>query len=56
MKRSDSELGLSCIGAIVLGLLAIVLGTIANGWALSTLWGWFVAPTFDVPSLTIANA
>lgn len=47
-------------GAAALGCLAIlvtvILGPILNGLVLSVLWGWFVAQTFGVATLGIANA
>lgn len=47
-------------GMTLLALLAIpvvpVVGSIASGFALSVLWGWFVVPLFGVPNLTIAQA
>lgn len=42
-----------------LALLAIVLVTpvlVLNGWTLSALWGWFVAPVFGLPALGLAQA
>ncbi|MCX7241547.1 MAG: hypothetical protein NTU86_14030 [Burkholderiales bacterium] len=33
-----------------------VLSAVANGWALSVLWGWFIAPTFALPHLSIPLA
>ena len=27
-----------------------------NGWTLSVLWGWFVAPLFGIPNISIAAA
>ena len=29
---------------------------ILNGWAMATLWNWFVAPTFHIPTLSIQIA
>ena len=47
-------------GVVLLALLAILLvlvvSSIANGFVLSVLWGWFVVPLFEVPSLTITQA
>lgn len=40
------------IGVIVL----VVLGTIFNGYALSILWAWFIAPTFHLPELSVTQA
>ena len=35
--------------------LAAAVGTILNGWALMTLWGWFLVP-LGAPSLTLLGA
>jgi peptidoglycan biosynthesis protein MviN/MurJ (putative lipid II flippase) len=47
-------------GVALLALLAIpvvvIVSSIANGFALSVLWGWFVVPIFGLPALTIAQA
>ncbi len=56
MKRNSDLDGVGCFGLIVFTLLAVVVGTIANGWALSTLWGWFIVPLFGLPALTIPYA
>lgn len=41
----------------VIGAIAIVtLAAIAEGWALSILWGWFVVPIFNAPALSIPVA
>jgi hypothetical protein len=41
----------------ILGLLIIIpLNAVLEGWVLTTLWGWFVVPTFDLPQLTVVPA
>lgn len=30
--------------------------SVANGWALSILWGWFIVPIFGLPELSIPAA
>jgi hypothetical protein len=55
MSKSATT-GLACIGLFVLSAVAIVVGSIMEGWVLSKLWGWFVSPLFGVPSLSIAAA
>lgn len=52
---NDDKL-LGCIGAILTFLILVVVGTVASGYALSVLWGWFVVPTFELPALTIIQA
>ena len=40
--------------------IAVILGiptSIVNGWALSTLWGWFVKPVFtNLPALSLLQS
>lgn len=41
----------------LLATLLVVMGTsIVYGITLSVLWGWFIAPTFGLPPLGIAEA
>jgi hypothetical protein len=40
--------------AATLGLIAV--GAIWNGYVLTILWGWFIAPTFGLPALSLATA
>lgn len=34
----------------------MIVSVLLRGWALAILWGWFVVPIFELPSLTIAEA
>lgn len=36
--------------------LSVILGPVLNGYTLSTLWGWFVVPTFGAPGLSVGVA
>ena len=54
MKDDNALMG--CIGLLAYTLVVIVGGSIAGGWALSIMWGWFVVPLFSVPALGIAQA
>lgn len=60
MSQSQLVANINGKGVALLALLAIpvvlVVSSIANGFVLSILWGWFVVPLFEVPSLTIAQA
>jgi hypothetical protein len=40
--------------ALVFGIVA--LAVLLNGWILTILWGWFVAPLFGLPALTLKSA
>ena len=45
---------------ILIGFLFVMLlftvGIILKGWVLSILWGWFVAPVFHLPQLSVVVA
>ena len=43
---------LQAIGILVL----IPITAILDGWAISTNWRWFVAQTFDIPTLSLVQA
>lgn len=43
-------------GILTFATVMMVVGSAVNGWALSTLWGWFIVPIFGLPSLTIPQA
>jgi len=38
------------------GAVVLIVLSLYRGLALSLLWGWFVVPTFDVPSLPVIAA
>jgi len=44
-----------CLASLI-ALISIPFAYVVNGWALATLWGWFIVPTFDVPTLSIPVA
>lgn len=57
MFKSKEENTLwGCFGISVALFIGTVLSTVVNGWALMTLWGWFIVPVFELPSLTIVKA
>lgn len=43
---------LAILGFVVL----LIFSSIFNGYALSVLWGWFVVPTFHLPTLSLVQA
>lgn len=51
----DSEFT-SCLGIIVSLLVVFTVGTLLNGWALSTIWNWFIPSVFGLTTLTIGKA
>jgi len=46
----------SCVGMVVSLLVLLVIGMLLNGWALSTIWNWFIPPIFNLTTLTIGQA
>ena len=44
------------LGGFALLMFMIVFGAIMNGYVVSVLWGWFIVPTFDAPTLNIPSA
>lgn len=44
------------VGFVVGTGLLVALGAVLNGWALSILWGWFIAPLFGLPTLSVPAA
>ncbi len=51
-QLTTTNAALVCFGLFVIAPIGVVL----KGWALSTLWGWFIVPTFGIPSLSIPAA
>jgi len=51
-KNKTALQGLGCVGALLIYVANVILG----GWALSVLWGWFIAPIFAIPPLDIVPA
>ncbi len=51
---------LGCVALIFTVLLyvplLIVVGSVANGFALVKLWEWFIVPIFNVSALTVVQA
>lgn len=43
------------IAGTILGILVIALLVVEQGWAISTLWGWFIVP-LGAPSIGVAVA
>jgi hypothetical protein len=40
------------------GMIAaiVVVRSVPYGWAIKTLWGWFVVPAFGIPDITLPTA
>lgn len=54
MKNTDEFT--SCLGMVVSFLVVAVLSIVMNGWAISTLWNWFVPSIFGLTTLTMGKA
>lgn len=50
----------SVIGKAIIGTASVILMIIWSaawsGWALATVWGWFIVPVFSLPALGILQA
>jgi ABC-type branched-subunit amino acid transport system permease subunit len=58
-QETDVEilLGLGVGVVLVAGLLVVMVPLILlRGWAIQTLWGWFIVPTFGLHPLRIVEA
>ena len=57
MKVDEGRVGCAkAIGLLLLVILVIPLNVILCGIVLRFLWGWFVVPTFELPSLGLVPA
>lgn len=59
MKTNESEVTVAVmylVGMVAVIVLSIVWGGFWMGLSLSVLWGWFAAPLFGLPLLTIWQA
>jgi hypothetical protein len=56
--KSDDSAFTMVAAVIVMPFMVVVLIPILLwfGWAVSILWGWFVAPVFGLPAITISQA
>jgi len=54
--KLDKEPGNEVAAGCMLGVVAIVFGTLSRGYALSVLWDWFARPLFTLPHLTWSQA
>jgi len=43
----------SCVGMLISYVLLLALGLVLNGWALSTVWNWYIPSIFNLPYLTL---
>ena len=46
----------SCLGWIVAWVSTTLISVTMDGWALSTIWNWFIPPIFHLVSLTMMQA
>ena len=52
MRSDKSE---AMIGSLIL-VISLPFGAVWSGYVLSILWGWFIVPTFEAPTLTVVPA
>lgn len=51
-----NETFVTCMGLIVSVLVVGIVAALANGWALVTIWNWFIPPIFGLTYLTLWQA
>ena len=44
------------LAKFVLGVVALIVAILGNGYATMTLWGWFISPTFDLSVLSFSES
>lgn len=44
------------VGIFATFVVFMIVGVIVYGWSLMKLWGWFIAPLFQITPLTIFQA
>lgn len=54
MKTEDKFT--SCLGWIIAFGLAGIVSVFVDGWALSTIWNWFIPPIFNLVNLSLMQA
>ena len=54
--RNDDDTFATCLGLIVSLVVLAVVAAVANGWALVTIWNWFIPPIFGLVPLTLWQA
>lgn len=52
---TSTDTVLESLGKLFVSGLLLALQLVARGWAISTLWNWFIAP-LDAPRLGIVSA
>jgi hypothetical protein len=53
---NDNSETVGCIGKVFLASAVILIGALVGGFVVSTLWAWFVVPTFGIQPISIAQA
>lgn len=56
MVSPKQQSGYDAFGKVVLAVVLLVASTLVNGLVLTRLWAWFVASTFGVRELSVAEA
>jgi hypothetical protein len=57
MSKQDDQLKvLGCLAAFAYIPVLVLLSAFTHGWALTTLWRWFIVPTFGATPLTYLQA
>ena len=54
MDKEDKVM--SCVGWVLAWMSALVVSIFMDGWALSTVWNWFMPRIFSVVTLTLMQS
>jgi len=54
-KNKDFEFA-TCLGISVSVGFLVIFATFLDGWALSSVWNWFIPTVFNLPVLTLWQA
>src|SRR5690606_38361726 len=55
MRNNDDGCGLSLLAMLAIPLV-MIFSSVAYGFVLSVLWGWFIVPVFEIPDISILQA
>lgn len=56
MTRANESNGYEAVGKTVLFVVMLAFASVVNGLVLTRLWAWFIADTFGVQDLSVAQA
>lgn len=46
----------TCLGVFIMMFISVAVVVFLNGWAVATLWRWFIVPHFGVSEISYSTA